>query len=68
MVAALYTLGEAQDLTGESRHLINFLLRDRQIPVRQIGMAKVLDEAGFQRLVLAIADFKAKTGACVLVV
>ena len=59
-ISSIFTISEAQRQTGESRHLINYLLRDRQIPVINIGVAKVLDEDGLERLKSAIAEYRSK--------
>jgi hypothetical protein len=58
-----HILKEVQAATGESRHLINFLMRDRQIPFRLVGKAKVLDEEGVELLKRAIAEYRAKPEA-----
>lgn len=58
--ARLITLADAAFETGESRHLINFLIRDREIPFWALGMAKVLDEEGFDLLKAAIRNYQGK--------
>lgn len=59
-ISSIFTIYEAQRQTGESRHLINYLIRDRQIPVVNIGVAKVLDDQGMEQLRRAIADYRSK--------
>lgn len=56
----IHTLTKAQELTGESRHLINFLIRDRRIPVRKVGPSWVLDNQGLDALKQALADYRSK--------
>jgi hypothetical protein len=57
---AIYTLAEAKELTGVARHLITYLIQDRKIPFRMVGIAKVIDEAGLDRLKEAIVDYQSK--------
>lgn len=66
-IGSLYTLAEAKDITGEQRHLITFLINDRRIPTRLVGMAKVLDEQGLEQLKAAIAEYRAKADASAVV-
>lgn len=54
------TLSEAARRLGRSRHLVRFLVRDRQIPCCYAGSAKVIDAAGFRALKAALAEFEAK--------
>lgn len=56
----IYTITDAQNETGESRHLINYLLRDREIPIRQVGQSKVIDQSGLEKLRNAIKEFHSK--------
>ena len=56
----LITLSDVEFETGESRHLINFLIRDREIPFRLAGMAKVLNEEGLKLLKNAIKEYRGK--------
>jgi hypothetical protein len=56
----LVTLSDVEFETGESRHLINFLIRDREIPFRLVGMAKVLNEEGLELLKAAISDYRSR--------
>lgn len=56
----LFLLADVEVETGESRHLINFLIHDREIPFRFAGMAKVLDEGGLRLLKAAIKEYHRK--------
>jgi hypothetical protein len=60
-IASIYTLADAQKVTGANRNLITYLIQDRQIPVKLVGIAKVLDEDGLSRLKEAIDDYNAKS-------
>lgn len=57
----MYTLSEVQRRTGASRQLIAFLVRDRRIPWREIGPAKVLDEKGLTLIREALADYQSRS-------
>lgn len=60
-IATIYTLNDAKRITGENRNLITFLINEKEIPVRTVGMAKVLDDAGLKLLKKAIAEYRAKS-------
>ena len=62
-IGTLYTLNEAQRLTGENRTLITFLITDRKIPYQVVGKAKVLDAEGFAMLCDALAHYRNKVAA-----
>lgn len=59
-IGTIYTLTDVRKMTGESQNLLTFLLRDRQIPHRLVGSAKVVDEDGKAMLLGAIADYNSK--------
>jgi len=59
-IGEIYTLTDIRKTTGESQNLLTFLLRDRQIPHRVVGTAKVMDENGKAMLLQAIADYNSK--------
>lgn len=58
-----YRLREVQALTEESRHLINFLIRERNIPLTVIGRTKLVDEDGLRQLKNALAEYHGKPEA-----
>lgn len=57
----IHSLTDIQVETGESRHIINFLVRDRQIPFELVGNAKILHEEGRNQLLRAIAEYRARS-------
>lgn len=59
-LGSIHQIKDVQDETGESRHLINFLIRDRQIPFKVVGTAKVLNDEGVRLLKDAIAEYRSK--------
>lgn len=65
-IVSLYTLSQVQQITGANPNLITYLIRDRQIPYRSIGKAKVLDNDGLRQIRRAIAEYEAKprTATC----
>ena len=60
-IVTIYTLNDARRITGENRNLITFLIQERGIPIRTVGMAKVLDSDGLKFLIEAIAEYRAKS-------
>lgn len=63
VTSGLYSLVEACRLLSEHRHLVTFLVKDREIPTRQVGRALALDDEGLDRLRAELAAWHAKHGA-----
>jgi hypothetical protein len=56
----LYSLNEAEQLLGTYSKLVRQLVERHAIPTRRVGKAMAIDQAGFDRLRVEVARWKAR--------
>lgn len=64
MVASnLYTLDQASRILSLGRHIVTFLMAHHEVPYRQVGRAKLIDESGLHQLRAHADDYRRKVRA-----